>query len=174
MRVTVLKPREPVARLHLGDGMSLPERFEAHVSSIDNVPYAFKLGIAIESGRAVVDSMEVLRTRDGPPVTNEALRRLPIGEVTRAAVVAALSKYSSRTPIPLAGKGNARLSLLEGDARLEKVALIYRWATLLGHPPKETVAKDFEVSTATAGRLVRQARDAGFLGEAIGTKAGEA
>ena len=60
------------------------------------------------------------------------------------------------------------------DARLERVADVYRTAVELGEYPVEAVKEDQFVSRSYAGELVRQARKRGFLGPARPGKAGEA
>jgi hypothetical protein len=60
------------------------------------------------------------------------------------------------------------------DNDLRKAAAAYRAAHANGDPPARAVEDEFRVSRATAGRLIKRARDRGFLGPAISRKAGEA
>jgi hypothetical protein len=62
---------------------------------------------------------------------------------------------------------------LDKNERLMRAAVAYRLAVLMRMNATEKVARELDVSRATAGRLVRQARDAGLLGPAVGTKSGE-
>src|SRR5262245_30244819 len=57
---------------------------------------------------------------------------------------------------------------------LKQVADTYRKAYEAGQPPTQAVAAEFQVSHSTAGRWVVEARKAGTLGPATGTKPGEA
>ncbi|PRY24062.1 hypothetical protein [Pseudosporangium ferrugineum] len=57
---------------------------------------------------------------------------------------------------------------------LEQVAQVYRAAFRDGQPPTQAVAETFHVSHSTAGRWVVEARKAGALGPATGTRPGEA
>lgn len=57
---------------------------------------------------------------------------------------------------------------------LNDVAQVYRAAHDEGQPPTAAVASAFQVSHSTAGRWVVEARKAGILGPASGTKPGEA
>ena len=59
------------------------------------------------------------------------------------------------------------------EATSEHVAVIYRIAYACSRPPTQAVAEAFDVSRATAGRWIADARDQGFLGPAIERQAGE-
>lgn len=58
-------------------------------------------------------------------------------------------------------------------ALLKEAAEVYRSAHEQGHPPTVAVAEHFNLSHRSAARWVSQARDAGYLGLAKGTKPGE-
>lgn len=58
-------------------------------------------------------------------------------------------------------------------ALLREVASTYREALGQGEPPTAAVAQHFSVSHSTAARYVGQARKAGELGHARGTRPGE-
>lgn len=60
------------------------------------------------------------------------------------------------------------------DAELQRVAEIYRAACAEGKPPVTAVEFELPASRATAGRRIKEARRRGFLGPAVGTRAGEA
>lgn len=57
---------------------------------------------------------------------------------------------------------------------LKEAAQVYRKAFEQGHPPTVAVAEHFNLSHRSAARWVSQARDAGYLGPARGTRPGEA
>ena len=52
------------------------------------------------------------------------------------------------------------------DKRVVEAARVYMAAARRGEPPRAAVARRFNVSTATASRIVAQARDSGFLPKA--------
>ncbi|MEU3452270.1 helix-turn-helix transcriptional regulator [Micromonospora sp. NPDC006766] len=56
---------------------------------------------------------------------------------------------------------------------LKEAARVYRQAVERGHPPTVAVAEHFNLSHRSAGRWVSQAREAGDLGPAHSTRAGE-
>lgn len=57
------------------------------------------------------------------------------------------------------------------SAMIRKAAAIYRAAGLAGMPPTQTVSRALSVSTATAGRLIARARNAGHLPPAVNGRA---
>jgi hypothetical protein len=60
----------------------------------------------------------------------------------------------------------------DDDWRL--VAELYRRAVASGSPPSRAIAGEFGVGEATARKWVQGARERGFLGPAVGRRAGEA
>jgi hypothetical protein len=69
----------------IGDRLVLPERFHAVIEPDDPALPRCYLGVAVERGRAVCVELRCERREDGPPVTGEALRQLPIAAFTREA-----------------------------------------------------------------------------------------
>ncbi|MGH7747559.1 MAG: hypothetical protein ACREQ5_22790, partial [Candidatus Dormibacteria bacterium] len=59
------------------------------------------------------------------------------------------------------------------DEKLRQVTDVYRAAVAAGKRPTQAVADQLHYKRAHAGRLVMQARQAGFLGPAVKGKAGE-
>lgn len=59
------------------------------------------------------------------------------------------------------------------DSLLQDVARVYRAALRSGENPTAAVASAIPVARSTAGRYVSQARARGYLGEALGPRAGE-
>ena len=56
---------------------------------------------------------------------------------------------------------------------LRMVADLYREARNLGTPTARHIAEKLEISESAVGKRIAAARKAGFLGDALGTKAGE-
>jgi transposase len=56
---------------------------------------------------------------------------------------------------------------------LGQVAEIYRASLVRGQSPLVVIAEKFDVSHSTAGRWVQEARKAGIMGKANGTRSGE-
>jgi len=73
------------------------------------------------------------------------------------------------------GRHRPRSGVAVPDSTLEQVAAIYRQALAQGIGPTKAVQAQFKprISRSTAGRWVGEARKRGFLGSAIGTRAGE-
>lgn len=115
---------------------------------------------------SLVERLELIAD-DGHSVEPEDLRRVPLDELESVVQDAAFQGDGLRFDRAILVR-NAR-----GDDRPAAAATYYRLARIMGHPPTASVAENLSVSLATAGRLIRQARDRGLLGEAIGTVAGE-
>lgn len=83
-----------------------------------------------------------------------------------AAVLAIVERDYRVTPRRREHYGRASVT----DERLREVAAVYRSS---GQTPQRAVAEHLGCAHRTAGWWIRRARDAGFLGEAVGPKAGE-
>jgi hypothetical protein len=160
---------EPVA---LGDGKLAPAAFSFHVK-LESL-YDLDFEAVFEAGRFVVDRLSVHRRADGPPVTTEGLREIPVGGLLRAAVELNV-QYVDQTGV--AGKTTSWLEVQRRDSKptdleLEIVAGAYRAAYAAGAPPTKAVMDKLGVTRSTAGRRIRMARDRGLLGPATPRKAG--
>jgi Family of unknown function (DUF6214) len=176
--------QEP-SRVHIGGGVFLPMRFG------DEFPDPTRgLQVDVEctvvNGKPVCTSVKVWRL-DGAPLEDADLAGLPLDVYADEAA----AKYTWQMPIgsPIARHvaepddpevhAPARdLSFKHRryvtDNELRRVAAVYRSAHAAGAAPAKAVMGELEVSRATAGRLIRRARDRGFLGPATPRKAGEA
>jgi hypothetical protein len=61
----------------------------------------------------------------------------------------------------------------ESEQKLERVATLYRRAVASGLAPSSAIAHEFGITPATARKWVQRARSSGFLGSAVGRRAGE-
>jgi hypothetical protein len=61
----------------------------------------------------------------------------------------------------------------ENQEKLERVATLYRRAVASGLAPSAAIAHEFGITPATARKWVQRARESGFLGSAVGRRAGE-
>lgn len=75
--------------------------------------------------------------------------------------------------IRLASRGRKMSRPPLDDELFAEVAEIYRAAIADGQPTRKAVQEHFVVGSSAAGRYVVEARKRGFLGPAIGKKAGE-
>lgn len=136
-------------------------------------------GIAVfVDGRFVVESLTLKRVDGGPPITNEQLRLVPVAELVRKGIKRAV-EVSVRTSGVMLGLSSDWTDVAElrkagaTDETLQYVSARYRMAYACWDPATDAVADAIGVSRATAGRWIAKARRAGYLGPAVGTKAGE-
>lgn len=133
--------------------------------------------VLLEDGRYVVDELVISRRKGAPPITTEALRAVPVAQIVRDGLHD--NFRSMMEGVGLRPAQNPPGTLAEAvrtgtDEGLQLVAAIYRLAYAFGYSPTAGLAEAFRTSRATAGRWIAAARERGFLGPAVGTKAGEA
>jgi hypothetical protein len=136
---------------------------------------------AILAGRAEPVSISI-SSRDGDrPITREIVGRVPIGGIVadeRAKRHAyweteAATYYPSETDAQRENIARA-VEVHSPDARLREVADVYRDAFERGASVQRAVREHFGLeSLSGAAKKIAAARARGYLGEAVGTKAGE-
>lgn len=155
---------------------------------------AFKLALTVRAvpgrhgraGRFVCYELDLQQLDDGPAVTSEALRRLPVAAMVRE-LAAALwtqtgnpdrdaARWAEESPEAV-GRWRLRLGTEEYERirdqgptaeALAWVAHAYRLALVLGDPPTQAVERLLGLPRSTAGRWVTLARAQGHLGAAEG------
>jgi hypothetical protein len=170
-------------RVEVTPGIAVPARFSYTVTPADQ-PLSATVHMHIHDGLAVCDRVEVER-RDGEPLTAQAIRTVPFGQlITEAPQVAAMARRSG--PIRVGDRAGDHVGeralqrVREAVTRkagipvdLADVRDVYRAALVAGRPPTAEVADAFNMSPRTASRRVADARAAGLLGEALERRAGE-
>jgi hypothetical protein len=168
------------SRVYLGEGLTLPATFGDAFDDSDR-------GLHVEVECNVVDAKPVCAALtvwrlDGNPLRPADLQHLPLEKYADEAAEGNTYQMPPGTPI---GRHVAEIHAPERDPSfrrrsaitdndLRRAAAVYRAALANGIHPTAEVARTFEVSRATAGRLIRRARDREFLGPATPRKAGEA
>jgi hypothetical protein len=160
-----MKENYPTIDLGLGEGM--PEMVRGTITAEG---WNFDVEVTIRNTLAGPEVIAVsTKAAEGHSISTADLRLIAIDKIVFTVQAAALNRTSpGLDPIRL----EPATSLTKTD-RLKRAANVYRLAMVMRMNATETVARSLDVSRATAGRLVRQARDAGLLGPAIGTKSGE-
>jgi hypothetical protein len=183
-------------------GDLIPRRFKTKLDRVraegPRAGLHVELVIEVEDDRGAARCRELYVTpheEDGT-VTKQTLSKLPVDALVRYAI-AALAMPLKTAPdgtliqdfAQAAARGGAIIGVYERFARatrrprsgspltdenLRKVATVYRAAVENGHPPTKTVAEAMHVARSTAARWVAKSRERGFLGPALGTRAGEA
>jgi hypothetical protein len=151
----------------------------------EGLPYRLELRVVHEDGRFVVDQLTVKRREDGPPVTTEHLREVPIAALLRLAVESNVvrvrgsatregdtSSWELEWASPLALSERAKGGGGPSDKDLRTVAALYQVAYATGQAPARLVMDRLELPRSTAGRWIRMARERGLLGPATPRKAG--
>ena len=175
---------------------ALPRRYEVVTNSKlnDEVQPSIRLEVAVDDGGRLRCESLTIRVAPGESLRTEQIRvpleRLlhdstsavfepavcvgPDGKLQALATMTmediANMKRDLRRPARTSRGPGSRVS----DGELREVTEIYRAACTSGRPPVNAVADQMVVSRATAGRRIQEARRRGFLGPAVGTRAGEA
>jgi hypothetical protein len=180
--------RKPTNFTSLGPGLGAPWEFAARVE-LEQL-YSLELHVVYEQpvggrmGHFVCDRLTIRRREDGPPVTSEGLRQIPVATFLRLAVEGNLLRVGptiregnkstwTLTPtgqITLSERARAGGGPSEQDLRA--VADVYQLAHVTGGAPTKTVMQRLGLPRSTASRWVRMARERGLLGPATPRKAG--
>jgi hypothetical protein len=181
------KPK-PTNFIPLGPGLRAPREFTFRVE--EEGLYSLEADVVYEQpvggrmGHFVVDRLTIRRREDGPPITTEGLRELPIAAFLRLAVEGSLLRVGPRqydghtsswklTPAePITLSERAQAGGGPSDQDLRAVADIYQLAYLTHAAPTKAVMGRFNLPRSTASRWIRLARERGLLGPATPGKAG--
>lgn len=163
-----------------GEGWEIPAGFEY----AGDGPFDWSIWVQVVDGK--VECLAICaRSPDGlhpRPITAEGFRRLPLGRLTYEAVMVVsrphdeIPKLNQRWPsVEAARRERAEVAATFKRAKrsprdrrpitadlLREVAEVYR-ANLASGAPTRAVAEELNYSRASAGRLVMQAREKGFL-----------
>lgn len=115
---------------------------------------AVALTVSLVDGRFECTKLAFSSGEGSPPITTLMLRDLPLHTWVKEAAASA----QPERVVPA-----CHCHKLDCEARLEQVAEIYRAAYLVRYPPKKAVSEALTLSESTAGRLIANARRAGFL-----------
>jgi hypothetical protein len=166
--------------------LHFPDPIRATVTTTDAT---IRLVVRIDQDklRPVVDELHWVRREGGQPLSTDALRALKLGDIlkqlaestgTRWVLDEAREKWSL-DPLhvhgyeaALAFKPSNRRAIPIGE--VEQAAAVYRQAVDEGRrDATEAVRQALGTSRTSAARRIAKAREAGLLGKAVGTKAGE-
>lgn len=142
--------------------------------------YEVEVEVVVEAGRLVAQEVRVRRTPNGPPVTSEAIRAVPVAALTKSAAAHVVEMEEQQDGVVLSPRGHlypkyaARLRENGPTSEtLEWVTYLYRVGLLMGEPPTKLVGTAIGIPRSTAGRWVAAARKQGLLGPSEGSgKAG--
>jgi hypothetical protein len=139
-------------------------------------PLDVEIDVVPENGRLVAQEVRVRRQSDGPPVTGETIRSVPVAALTKLAArevmrIINIAENEEIATVP-AGVRDDQVQYVRDhgltDKTIEIVAHTYRLALLMGNTPTKMVEEWLEVPRSTAGRWIATARERGLLGKAEG------
>jgi hypothetical protein len=180
--------RKPTNFILLGPGLGAPREFTFAVE-LEGL-YSLEADVVYEQpvggrmGHFICDRLTIRRRDDGPSITSEGIRQIPVAAFLRLAVEGNLlrvgpTEYDGRTsswkltptgPITLSER--ARGGGGPSDEDIRAIADVYQLAYLTGGAPTKTVMQRLGLSRSTAGRWIALARERGMLGPATPRKAG--
>ena len=164
------------------EGLAALSPFKSH-AEIEGL-YSLEFSVVYEAGRFVVDWLTIRRRDDGPPVTSEGIREIPVAAFLRLAVEGNLMRVGPTIrdgnkstweltwagPITLSERAQAGGGPTEQDLRA--VADVYHVAYATGGAPAKAVMERLGLPRSTASRWIALARKQGLLGPATPRKAG--
>jgi hypothetical protein len=180
--------RKPLNFIELGPGLGIRREFTFRVE--EERLYSLEADVVYEQpvggrmGHFVCNRLTVKRREDGPPITTEGLREIPVAAFLRRAVEDNLmrvrptiregnkSSWMLTWAEPIALSERARAGGGPSDEDLRAVADVYGLAFVTGGAPTKTVMERLGLPRSTAGRWIKMARERGLLGPATPRKAG--
>ena len=152
-----------------GKGFALPDKFS--ISFDKRLPYRVTLEVILVGERFEVESLKAERKKNGPPVTSEGIRKIPVQELVRSEATRLIHRVKKNPKSP--GESIITPARLQGldrfaaegptDEALQHVAVIYRVAFAVRDRPTKAVEEAFGLARSTAARWVSTARDLGFI-----------
>jgi hypothetical protein len=180
--------RKPLNFIELGPGLGIRREFTFRVE--EERLYSLEADVVYEQpvggrmGHFVCNRLTVKRREDGPPITTEGLREIPIAAFLRLAVEANRirvgptiregnkSTWELMWAGPIALSERARGGGGPSDEDIRAVADVYQLAYVTGGAPTKTVMERLSLPRSTASRWIALARKQGLLGPATPRKAG--
>jgi hypothetical protein len=160
-------------RIHVGDGVHMPSRWDAVVTDEPDNLGAIRVRVVYDQQlrRSVAASVRVDRAGEGEEVTAASLRDVSVlNLVQRSALQVVTVRRREGESLRLSeylADVQAHASDREyGETVLEAVRL-YRIATTVNIAPLKLVADQLGVSVSTATRMMARAREAGLAEDLI-------
>lgn len=165
-------------KVHAGSDLYAPTWVELTVTGMEDVGVDYVAALVLEGRRYVVQELRILRRDDGPPITSELIRGIPVAMLIRGTVSNLVELRTD--PDAVYGSDGVRMRAPEqvvitpdergrlvgagpADETLLWVARIYVMAELAGDPPAKSVKETLAIPTSTAGYWIRRAKDRGIL-----------
>lgn len=153
----------------------VPARIAATSTKDDIEPLEHRVEMEIDvvDGRLACTELRAVRAEDGPPITSDHLRRIPVGSWVERAAEELLIVHSIEP-----GANRKTLSSLEftwppadfakdgpTEDALEAISQIYAFCMATGRKPIAVLTREYGLTKQTASRWVATAKRRGILVE---------
>jgi hypothetical protein len=144
-------------------------RFTPKPTDPDPLEHVVVLELDVRGGRLICTSCTVEADPKGPPVTADALRRIPVGHYIRQAansddfLVMEVDPADRATMRPFARPAPDFAAGGMSDEVLREVARVYHWALVTGEPPLGVLEREYGVPRGKASRWIATARRRGLI-----------
>lgn len=176
VRVTVKSGLGGLTRIR--PGLAMPSTVTVVAEDLHG--YDVEVEVVPLRGRLTAREVRVRQRENGPPVTSEVIRSVPVARLVQEAAAQVMSSSTSAEGVTTSIMRQLTEEHVEQlraggptDAALDWVAYLYRLSVAVGEPPTRTVEQVLGLPRSTAGRWVSLARQRGFLGRTESGKAGE-
>ena len=167
-----IKSNEDMA--HVGSDIYAPTRIELTAVGMDDLAADVTAVLVLDGRRYSVQELRITRREDGPPITGELIRRIPVKAIIRGSVSDSAElrepgrevTFAEFTRILEVDDPDAARRMVTGgptDEMLLWVARIYVMAELAGDPPAKAVKENLDIPMPTANNWIRRAKDRGIL-----------
>lgn len=160
-------------RIHVGDGIHMPSRWDAVATAEPDNLGAIRVRVVYDQKlrRSVAASVQVDRTREGEEVTAASLRDVSVLQIVQRSALQVVTVQRGEGPSMKLSEylADVRAHALDreyGETVLEAVRL-YRIATTVNIAPLKLVSDQLGVSVSTATRMMARAREAGLAEDLI-------
>lgn len=133
----------------------------------DPINFTVTMELDVVDGQLMCTALQVARSADGPPVTSEHLRRIPVGQWTADA-----AEKIAVQEIGEGGRVHAFVWPPDDFAKdgptpeaLEHIARVYAFCMASGQAPTAVLKQRFHLSRQTSSRWIATARRRGILVE---------
>lgn len=126
------------------------------------------MDLDVIDSRLACTRCEISRRDNGPVVTSEAIRRVPVGRYLRAAMASGfvVKEVDPDDPDRLRDFVNPRRDFASAgmtDDVLKEVARLYYWCLVHGEPPLGVLERDYGIPRGKASRWIATARRRGYV-----------
>jgi hypothetical protein len=160
-------------RIHVGDGVHMPSRWDAVATGGPGNLGAIRLHVVYDQKlrRSVAASVRVDRTGEGEEVTAALLRDVSVLQIVQRSALQVVTVQRGEGPSMTLSEYLADVRAHASDREyantiLESVRL-YRIATTVNIAPLKLVSDQLGVSVSTATRMMARAREAGLAEDLI-------